>query len=117
MARHSGSVGLTASALSARRIHAGNVTNEHISQGVTAEDREHLLAEHRASLSDPGLQRRAEARLLTHSLFDALRTRDPRRLQFTKFRPTLVPAVAADLWENLGGRPRGKELMEACRAG
>jgi GT2 family glycosyltransferase len=116
MARDCGPVLLSAAALSARRVHAGNVTLEHISQRITAEDRERLFLDHRAALSEPGLRRRAEARLVTHNLFDAVRTRDLRRLQLTKFKPRLAPAVALDLWENLGGHPRGRELMEACRA-
>jgi len=116
IARQCGPVLLSAAALSARRVHAEIVTLEHISQRVTAEDRERLFTDHRAALTEPELRRRAEARLVTHNLFDALRTRDPGRLQFTKFRPRLAPAVAVDLWENLGGHPRGRELMEACRA-
>ena len=115
MARECGAVLLSAAALSARRVHGGNVTLEHISQRVTAEDRERLFTDHRAALCEPGLRRRAEARLVTHNLFDALRTRDLRRLQLTKFRPRLAPAVAVDLWENLGGHPRGRALIEACR--
>lgn len=116
IAQQCGPVVLSATALSARRIHAGNVTLEHISQRVTGEDRERLFVDHRAALTEPDLRRRAEARLVTHNLFDALRTRDPGRLQLSKFRPWLAPAVAVDLWENLGGHPRGKELMEAFRA-
>ena len=116
LARQCGPVILTATALSARRIHAGNVTRKHIAEQVTAADRERLLADHGGALTDPDLRRRAEARLVTHNLFDALRTRDLRRLAAAGFRPPLAPALAADLWENLGGHPRGKELMDACRA-
>lgn len=115
MARQCGPVLLSAAALSARRIHAGNITVEHISQRVTARDRERLLTEHRAALTEPSLLRRAQARLVTHNLFDALRARDLRRLPVTGLRPRLTPAVVADLWENLGGHPRGRALMEACR--
>lgn len=115
VARQRGPVLLSTAALSARRIHVGNATFEHISERVTAEDRERLFAEHQAALTEPGLLRRAQARLVTHNLFDVLRTRDLRRLPVTGFRPRLTPAVAADLWENLGGRPRGATLMEACR--
>lgn len=116
MAQQCGPVRLSAAALSARRIHAGNVTLEHISRRATAEDRERLFTEHRAALTEPELLRRAEARLVTHNLFDALRTRDLRRLSSSGFRARLTPAVMVDLWENLGGHPRGKSLMEACRA-
>jgi GT2 family glycosyltransferase len=114
-ARQCGPVLLSAVALSARRIHGGNSTLEHISERVTAADRERLFIEHRAALAEAGLRRRAEARLATHDLFDALRTRDPRRLPGRVARPWLTPAVLADIWENLGGRPRGRALMEACR--
>lgn len=116
MARQCGPIVLSAGPLSARRIHAGNITREHISQRVTAEDRERLFTEHRAALTEPRQLRRAEARLVTHNLFDALRTRDPRRLSAAGLRPRLTSAVAADLWENLGGHPYGRSLMEACRA-
>lgn len=116
VARECGPVLLSATALSARRLHAGNVTREHISQRISAADRARLFNEHRAALTNPGLRRRAEARLVTHNLFDALRTRDPQRLAATKLRPRLAPAVAGDIWENLGGRPRGRKLMEGCRA-
>ncbi len=115
IARRCGAILLSSAPLSARRIHAGNVTAEHIAQRVTAEDRERLFIDHRAALAEPELRRRAQARLLTHDLFDALRTRDPRRLPVGQLRPRLARAVAADLWENLGGRPRGRELMEARR--
>jgi GT2 family glycosyltransferase len=114
-ARQYGPVLLSAAALSARRIHDGNATFEHISERVTAEDRERLFTEHQAALTEPGLLRRAQARLVTHNLFDALRTRDLQRLAVTTFRSRLTPAVAVDLWENLGGRPRGRALLEACR--
>jgi GT2 family glycosyltransferase len=117
IARQCGDVLLSAAALSARRIHAGNVTREHISERVTAEDRERLFTEHGIALTEPGLRRRAEARLFTHNLFDALRTRDPRRLPIAPVRPRLAPAIAADIYENLGGRPIGRELIEAHRAG
>lgn len=116
VARECGVVLLSATALSARRLHGGNVTLEHISERLTAEDRQRLFTDHGAVLTQPGLRRRAEARLLTHNLFDALRTRDLRRLPVAQFRPRLTAAVAADLWENLGGPPRGRELMDACRA-
>lgn len=115
MAQRRGPILLSAAALSARRIHAGNITLEHISQRVTAEDRERLFTEHRTALTEPKLLRRAEARLVTHNLSDALRTRDLRRLPASGFRARLAPAVAVDLWENLGGHPSGRELMEACR--
>jgi GT2 family glycosyltransferase len=117
MARTCGPVLLSSTALSARRLHSRSVTLEHISRRVTAEDRERLFTDHRAALTDPELQRRAEARLLTHNAFDALRTRDLMRLPVADFRPRLTAAVVLDLWENLGGRPRGRELMESCRAG
>lgn len=116
MARQCGPILLSADALSARRVHAGNVTLEHISQGITAEDRERLFTDHRAALTEPELLNRAEARLVTHNLFDALRNRDLRGLAESGFTPRLAPAVAIDLWENLGGPPRGRKLMEACRA-
>ena len=115
VARRCGPIRLSTSPLSARRIHEANSTLEHVSRGVTAGDRERLFAEHRSALTEPGLLRRAQARLVTHNLFDALRTRDLRRLATTGFRPRLTPAVAIDLWENLGGHPRGRVLMEACR--
>jgi GT2 family glycosyltransferase len=116
MARERGPILLSTAALSARRVHTGNVTLEHITQRVTAGDRERLLTEHRAAITEPELLRRAQARLVTHNLFDALRTRDLRRLPTSGFRPGLTRGVAVDLWENLGGRPRGRALMEACRA-
>jgi len=115
VARECGPVQLSTVALSARRIHADNATVEHIAQRVTAEDRERLFAHHRAALTDPELRQRAEARLITHNLFDSLRTRDLRRLAAAGFSPRLTRAVASDLWENLGGRPRGRDLMESCR--
>lgn len=114
-ARQCGPVLLSATALSARRIHRGNTTLEHISERVTAADRERLFLEHRAALSKPGLQRRAEARLVTHDLFDAVRARDLRRLPRRATRPWLAPAVVVDIWENLGGIPRGRAMLEACR--
>lgn len=116
IARQCGDVLLSATALSARRIHGGNVTREHISEHVTARDRERLLTDHGGALTEPGLRRRAEARLFTHNLFDALRNRDPRRLPIATVRPRLAPAIAADLYENLGGRPIGRELIEVHRA-
>lgn len=115
LARECGPVLLSAAALSSRRIHAASATLEHISERVTGEDRERLFIEHQAVLTEPGLLRRAQARLVTHALFDAVRMRDLRRLRAAGFSPRLTPAVAFDVWENLGGRPRGKALMEACR--
>ena len=118
VARECGPVMLsTADPLSARRLHGGNLTLEHVAQQVTAEDRERLFNDHRAALTEPDLLRRAQARLVTHNLFDGLRTRDPRRLAGSGFSARLAPAVTADLWENLGGRPRGRALIEACRVG
>ena len=115
VARQRGPVLLSTTALSARRIHGANTTIEHISERVTAGDRERLFSDHHAAIPEPGLLRRGQARLVTHNLFDALRTRDFQRLLTSGFRPLLAPAVAADLWENLGGRPRGRALLEACR--
>lgn len=117
VARACGPVMLTTGALSARRIHGGNLTLEHVAEGVTADDRERLFKDHRDALNQPRLLRRAQARLVTHHLFDVLRTRDPRRLARSGFSARLAPAVAADVWENLGGRPRGRALIEACRVG
>jgi GT2 family glycosyltransferase len=115
LAREHGPVMLSTAALSARRIHAGNTTLEHITDRLTAEDRERLFAEHHAGLTETELVRRAQARLVTHNLFDALRTRDLQRLRTSGFRPWLTSAVAVDLWENVGGHPRGRALIEACR--
>jgi glycosyltransferase involved in cell wall biosynthesis len=115
VARECGPIQLSTVALSARRLHAGSATVEHIAERVTAADRERLLSDHRAALTEPGLRRRAEARLVTHNLFDALRTHDLARLRSAGFSARLTGAVGADLWENLGGRPRGRELMERCR--
>lgn len=116
LAQQRGPIMLSAAALSARRIHAGNLTLDHIAERLTADDRERLFTDHREATSDPELLRRAEARLVTHNLFDGLRTRDPQRLLRSGFRPGLASAVALDIWENLGGPPRGRALMEACRA-
>lgn len=104
-----GGLAITTRPLAMRRLHESNLTLSQIRTGVTSRDRHRLAAIYGPLASSDYVRARAEGRLVTHELFDALRTRGTRRPRVSGLRPT-PRALLDDVRENLGGTPWGRIL-------
>jgi hypothetical protein len=101
----------SAEELSRRRLHTSNLTTRQVLQGDTSADRARLFDDFISDVPSKFERRRAASRLLTHELFDFVRTRGYKTASFDHARDTSVSAVLLDLAENLGRPPRAREWV------
>jgi hypothetical protein len=114
LAKLGGGVAYSAASLSARRIHAGNATHEHVRRGIAAADRALIYERCLPDLPDEYARSRGQARLASHVLYDWLRNHPPGGLRALRRSLSLssVSALAAEVLENLSiKRPVGRKWV------